>query len=60
MVTWMAAALKTDRDIALQKSQTLLMNRNVFASLHKQHTTLHDKPNYFYRFKVTLLINDVT
>ena len=51
-VSWFAKAFNIDRDAALQKCQTALMNRNVFTCLHKKYTTIHDQSNVYYRFKV--------
>jgi hypothetical protein len=52
-VAWLQQTLKVDNKEAVQKGQTLFMNRDVFFSVSKKHSSFHNKQDVFYKFRVT-------
>lgn len=48
---WIQNAMEVDKKTAVQKGQRL-MNRGIFHSLDKSHTSFHAKSDIYYRFNV--------
>jgi len=52
LVTWISNHYNWDRTKAIEKGQTILMNRQVFYNLSTLHKSLHDKRTQYYRFRL--------
>lgn len=50
---WIANALNLDKESAIQYGQTMFMNRGIFYSLSKKHSSFHDKADVLYKFRVS-------
>lgn len=50
---WISKRLEIENESEIvQKGQTIFMNRNIFHSISKKHTSFHNKDDVVYRFKL--------